>query len=141
MPSRFPCHSLCSPRPANTARLDPGSDGRKTPPSGDASMCDGIDVVTAVDGEVAPGFERVREAFGRNFEHDGDVGAAVCVYRHGRKVADLWGGVADNGTGREWTRDTDRKSTRLNSSHPSISYAVFCLKKKKKQKKDYQIHE
>src|SRR6266487_2502217 len=29
-------------------------------------------------------------------------------------------------------RLTDRKSTRLNSSHPSISYAVFCLKKKKK---------
>src|SRR5690348_18113412 len=29
----------------------------------------------------------------------------------------------------------DRKSTRLNSSHPSISYAVFCLKKKKKSKK------
>src|SRR5690348_17908543 len=28
----------------------------------------------------------------------------------------------------------DRKSTRLNSSHPSISYAVFCLKKKKKIK-------
>src|SRR5690348_17919283 len=27
--------------------------------------------------------------------------------------------------------DGDRKSTRLNSSHPSISYAVFCLKKKK----------
>src|SRR5689334_24222217 len=30
---------------------------------------------------------------------------------------------------------TDRKSTRLNSSHSSISYAVFCLKKKKKKKK------
>src|SRR5699024_12302379 len=28
--------------------------------------------------------------------------------------------------------DQDRKSTRLNSSHVSISYAVFCLKKKKK---------
>src|SRR5699024_12157741 len=28
----------------------------------------------------------------------------------------------------------DRKSTRLNSSHVSISYAVFCLKKKKKRK-------
>src|SRR5690348_17775035 len=27
--------------------------------------------------------------------------------------------------------EADRKSTRLNSSHPSISYAVFCLKKKK----------
>src|SRR4051794_41323095 len=29
--------------------------------------------------------------------------------------------------------EEDRKSTRLNSSHPSISYAVFCLKKKKKE--------
>src|SRR5690348_17993430 len=29
---------------------------------------------------------------------------------------------------------TDRKSTRLNSSHPSISYAVFCLKKKTHQR-------
>src|SRR5438477_12575457 len=30
----------------------------------------------------------------------------------------------------------DRKSTRLNSSHMSISYAVFCLKKKKKKNQD-----
>src|SRR2546422_6811504 len=30
--------------------------------------------------------------------------------------------------------NTDRKSTRLNSSHGYISYAVFCLKKKKKQR-------
>src|SRR5690606_41396996 len=33
----------------------------------------------------------------------------------------------------------DRKSTRLNSSHVKISYAVFCLKKKKKQKDDDSI--
>src|SRR5436189_2076776 len=31
---------------------------------------------------------------------------------------------------------SDRKSTRLNSSHRCISYAVFCLKKKKKNEKD-----
>src|SRR5256885_4944310 len=31
----------------------------------------------------------------------------------------------------KWVRKTDRKSTRLNSSHLVISYAVFCLKKKK----------
>src|SRR2546430_3631368 len=31
-------------------------------------------------------------------------------------------------------RERDRKSTRLNSSHSQISYAVFCLKKKKKQR-------
>src|SRR5713226_6145905 len=37
---------------------------------------------------------------------------------------------------RGWFGGGDRKSTRLNSSHPSISYAVFCLKKKKKKKKN-----
>src|SRR2546427_6426410 len=47
-------------------------------------------------------------------------------------------------SGREWQHGADgggqraehqdRKSTRLNSSHSQISYAVFCLKKKKKQK-------
>src|SRR5207245_5798750 len=35
--------------------------------------------------------------------------------------------------GAELQVETDRKSTRLNSSHGSISYAVFCLKKKKKK--------
>src|SRR6202035_5828993 len=34
------------------------------------------------------------------------------------------------------TGQTDRKSTRLNSSHSQISYAVFCLKKKKMQVAD-----
>src|SRR5205809_6197867 len=35
------------------------------------------------------------------------------------------------------TEEADRKSTRLNSSHGYISYAVFCLKKKKKPNKTY----
>src|SRR5699024_11403497 len=42
-----------------------------------------------------------------------------------------------NGIVAEWlfeVSELDRKSTRLNSSHVSISYAVFCLKKKKKKK-------
>ena len=39
------------------------------------------------------------------------------------------------GTTPEELADIDRKSTRLNSSHGYISYAVFCLKKKKKQQK------
>src|SRR5438876_6000220 len=38
----------------------------------------------------------------------------------------------DRGDHRDRLARADRKSTRLNSSHPSISYAVFCLKKKKK---------
>src|SRR3712207_7409102 len=33
---------------------------------------------------------------------------------------------------RRWREGKDRKSTRLNSSHANISYAVFCLKKKKR---------
>src|SRR5690348_17421678 len=44
-------------------------------------------------------------------------------------VVDRWISV-----GRKGVREQDRKSTRLNSSHPSISYAVFCLKKKNKNK-------
>src|SRR5699024_12099222 len=39
---------------------------------------------------------------------------------------------------RQYKPIRDRKSTRLNSSHVSISYAVFCLKKKKQ--KDYKSH-
>src|SRR5947209_12548470 len=35
--------------------------------------------------------------------------------------------------GRQGRRGLDRKSTRLNSSHANISYAVFCLKKKKRR--------
>src|SRR2546427_8043845 len=43
---------------------------------------------------------------------------------------DQRGGIA----GKHADDDEDRKSTRLNSSHSQISYAVFCLKKKKKKK-------
>src|SRR2546428_9923639 len=35
--------------------------------------------------------------------------------------------------------ERDRKSTRLNSSHDQISYAVFCLKKKKKQPSEHAV--
>src|SRR2546422_4551115 len=35
----------------------------------------------------------------------------------------------------------DRKSTRLNSSHGYISYAVFCLKKKNKNTKNYKVSD
>src|SRR3712207_8763253 len=43
--------------------------------------------------------------------------------------------LSRTGGGRRVVPAQDRKSTRLNSSHANISYAVFCLKKKKKQKK------
>ncbi|MFG2223970.1 serine hydrolase domain-containing protein [Streptomyces sp. NPDC048644] len=46
-----------------------------------------------VQGTVEDGFEPVRDAFTANFTHRGERGAAVAVYRHGRKVVDLWAGT------------------------------------------------
>src|SRR3712207_8933510 len=40
--------------------------------------------------------------------------------------------------GRRGEQQPDRKSTRLNSSHANISYAVFCLKKKNKKDFEYK---
>jgi CubicO group peptidase (beta-lactamase class C family) len=59
-----------------------------------------------VSGTVAPGWEPVRDAFAENFTARDDVGAAVCVYRDGVRVVDLYGGVADAATNRPWTDDT-----------------------------------
>src|SRR5207248_3746217 len=49
------------------------------------------------------------------------------------------GDFAPEETGADGDDGVDRKSTRLNSSHRTISYAVFCLKKKKKNKRN-NIH-
>jgi len=51
-------------------------------------------------------FEPVLDAFDENFDAHAEVGAAVCVYVDGRPVVDLWGGLADATTGREWEPDT-----------------------------------
>jgi CubicO group peptidase (beta-lactamase class C family) len=44
--------------------------------------------------------------FRRNFETEGEVGAAFAVYLHGEKVIDLWGGYANRDTGEDWQQDT-----------------------------------
>src|SRR3712207_7498336 len=59
------------------------------------------------------------------------VGGRHDVLDHGAHVARRGGaGLGDGGA------HQDRKSTRLNSSHANISYAVFCLKKKKHKVKN-----
>lgn len=57
-------------------------------------------------GHVAAGFEAVRQAFADNFSHRQELGAACCIYRHGEKVVDLWGGVRNASTGEPWQEDT-----------------------------------
>lgn len=60
----------------------------------------------SVSGLVEPGFDAVAAAFANNFTAHGEVGAACAIYRRGRPVVDLWGGLADADSGRPWERDT-----------------------------------
>ncbi|MDQ3106919.1 MAG: beta-lactamase family protein [Actinomycetota bacterium] len=62
--------------------------------------------MTEVHGEVATGYEQVRDAFQGNFDTHGDVGAAFSLYVRGEKVVDLWGGIADATSDRPWEEDT-----------------------------------
>src|SRR5688572_32372761 len=59
---------------------------------------------------------------------------ARCGARRGRWMTISMGEQAETDRILRQVLQEDRKSTRLNSSHSQISYAVFCLKKKKKNK-------
>src|SRR5262245_63118280 len=64
-------------------------------------------------------------------EHQSDVGRGTGAHRDRPVVRDLSGQALALLSARRGRRTArDRKSTRLNSSHLGISYAVFCLKKK-----------
>lgn len=58
-----------------------------------------------VKGEVAPGFEKVRDAFAANWQGI-EVGASLSVIHQGEKIIDLWGGFQDQACSREWQQDT-----------------------------------
>jgi CubicO group peptidase (beta-lactamase class C family) len=60
----------------------------------------------AIQGFVKPGFEAVREAFIKNFTRRDELGAACCMYCHGEKVVDLWGGIRNKATGEPWEEGT-----------------------------------
>src|SRR5258708_11837956 len=62
---------------------------------------------------------------------EGGHAAVFCLAHHGRHCGA--NGELDQFRVRVARERKDRKSTRLNSSHQIISYAVFCLKKKKNQ--------
>jgi CubicO group peptidase (beta-lactamase class C family) len=59
-----------------------------------------------VHGWVAQGWEGVQDAFAANLRSGDELGAAFAAYHRGRKVVDLWGGVADSTTGDPWAEDT-----------------------------------
>src|SRR5688500_19364744 len=78
------------------------------------------------DGNTAPGgsFPMNTNGGGLSFNHSGMYGMQLLVEAY-RQLS---------GTAEDGIHGLDRKSTRLNSSHLVISYAVFCLKKKIKRK-------
>jgi CubicO group peptidase (beta-lactamase class C family) len=59
-----------------------------------------------IHGDVAPGFEVVREEFVKNFQERGELGAACAAYHEGEKVVDLWGGYRDHRNLLPWEEDT-----------------------------------
>jgi CubicO group peptidase (beta-lactamase class C family) len=59
-----------------------------------------------IGGDVDEGYGKVADAFRRNLSSGQEVGAAVAVYRDGRKVVDLWGGYRDGNTRTAWEKDT-----------------------------------
>src|SRR5438132_6697404 len=63
----------------------------------------------------------------------------ICAGALAQPPAGSWHPVPDRRA--RGARQIDRKSTRLNSSHTVISYAVFCLKKKKKKKTKINIQK
>jgi len=65
-----------------------------------------IAVMPIIQGSVAPGFERVRDAFATNFTRRDEAGGACAVYRTGEQVVDLWGGVRSQRTREPWEQNT-----------------------------------
>ncbi|MBV1885924.1 MAG: beta-lactamase family protein [Parvibaculaceae bacterium] len=61
---------------------------------------------TKIGGQVAPGFEGVRDVFAAHFDSGEEVGASFAIYKDGKYLVDLWGGHADKAKSEEWTRDT-----------------------------------
>ena len=57
-------------------------------------------------GSCDPAFTAVRDVLAESIATGEDLGAAVSVYVDGRCVVDLWGGVADQRSGRAWEQDT-----------------------------------
>jgi CubicO group peptidase (beta-lactamase class C family) len=64
------------------------------------------DTAIRIEGECSPEFAKVRAAFEENFARRGEIGAAVCVYKDGKKVVDLWGGHKDVERQQPWQKDT-----------------------------------
>jgi CubicO group peptidase (beta-lactamase class C family) len=60
----------------------------------------------SIQGDVDEGYGKVADAFRKNFAEGREIGAAVAVYRDGKKVVDMWGGYRNGRTKQPWQHDT-----------------------------------
>src|SRR5690625_7109936 len=83
----------------------------------------------------------IRPATAENTARASSAGMASAPLQREREVPGVCEAGAERSAGRWWgaIMSPDRKSTRLNSSHVAISYAVFCLKKKTLRRRAYHI--
>src|SRR5215813_7498340 len=98
----------------------------------DAKACRGA--VSPGHDDLVPGFDPAQKREMGVAVGSVDGGAGLAGVRRTLQVARSKGKRLTTAAGEYDRVRRDRKSTRLNSSHVRISYAVFCLKKKKKNK-------
>src|SRR4051794_41370414 len=100
------------------------------------SPAEGIKILKQMDAAKFDETVEVHFRLGLNVRHADEQLRGTLMLPHGTGKEMRVAVFAEGDKAREAQdagADVDRKSTRLNSSHPSISYAVFCLKKKKKK--------
>lgn len=75
-----------------------------------APCCEGFEKVVTenidIKGSIAPGFEKVTDAFVANFAGGGELGARFCAIRDGETLVDIWAGFADRGKSVPWSDET-----------------------------------
>jgi CubicO group peptidase (beta-lactamase class C family) len=69
-------------------------------------MASPVRIAPRIYGFVDDAYGPVLDAFALNFAERGDLGAACTIYASGRKVVDMWGGIADRRTAQAWETDT-----------------------------------
>lgn len=76
------------------------------------------------EGSVDTHYRAIAEAFSENFQFNGELGAALCVYHKHKKVVDIWGGYKDVPKKQKWQKES---VVPIFSTTKAVSAACLCL--------------
>lgn len=82
-----------------------------------------------IHGEWSARFSGLVEAFRRNFAEKQEVGASLCVYHRGEKVADVWAGEKDAKTHAPWSEKTLATVFSVTKSLTSLCFLILALRR------------